>query len=127
MMLLFASNQSAGLALTPLPPFGIITTAFFGLSTFLLFIGLYSSAVSVSHDLTLRKQFRMHAKELVLLDDIGTPEMKKRVESLVSGILRDLKNKAQDLTESSGVYPSMDEQNFKEYVQLVIKEVNMGK
>jgi len=127
MMLLFASNQSTGLALAPLPPFGIITTAFFGLSTFLLFIGLYSSAVSVSHDLTLRKQVRMHAKELVLLDDIGTPEMKKRVESLVSRILRDLKNKAQDLTESSGVYPSMDEQNFKDYVQLVIKEVKKEK
>jgi hypothetical protein len=126
-MLLFASNQPAGLSLTPLPPFGIFTAAFFGLSSYLMFIGLYSSAVSVSHDLTLRKQVRMHAKELVLLDDIGTPEMKKRVESLVSRILRDLKNKSQDLTESSGVYPSMDEQNFKEYVQLVIKEVKKGK
>lgn len=126
-MLLFASNQPAGLPLTPLPPFGLFTAAFFGLSSYLMYTGLYSSAVSVSHDVTLRKQVRMHAKELALLDDIGTPEMKKRVESLVSRTLRDLKNKAQDLTESSGVYPSMDEQNMKEYVQLVLKEVKKGK
>jgi hypothetical protein len=82
MMLLFASNQSTGLALTPLPPFGIITAAFFGLSTYLLFIGLYSTAVSVSHDLTLRKQVRTYANQLLLLDKMGTPEMKQQVEDV---------------------------------------------
>jgi hypothetical protein len=82
MMLLFASNQTTGLALTPLPPFGIITAAFFGLSAYLLFIGLYSTAVSVSHDLALRKQVRAYANQLLLLDKMGTPEMKQQVESL---------------------------------------------
>jgi hypothetical protein len=47
MMLLFASNQFAGLSLTPLPPFGVFTAAFFGLSSYLMFTGLYSSSVSV--------------------------------------------------------------------------------
>ncbi|MGI0033363.1 MAG: hypothetical protein ACRD97_08860, partial [Nitrososphaeraceae archaeon] len=127
MMLVFASNQSTGLALTPLPPFGIITAAFFGLSTYLLFIGLYSTAVSVSHDLVIRKQVRTYAKELVLLDKMGTPEMKQQVESLVSRILKDLKNKAHYLAESSGVLPSIDEENFNEYLQMVLKEVKKGK
>lgn len=127
MMLLFASNQSAGLSLTPLPPFGIFTAAFFGLSSYLMFIGLYSSAVSVSHDLALRKQVRTYAKQLMLLDDIGTPEMNQRVESLVSGAMKDLNNNAQYLTERSGVYPSIDEENFKEYMEIVIKEVKKRK
>ena len=126
-MMLFASNQSAGLSLTPLPPFGIITAAFFGLSTYLLFIGLYSSAVSVSHDLTIRKQAKKYANQLVLLDRIGTPEMKQRVESLVSGVMKDLKNQVHELTESSGVLPSIDEENFKDYLETVLKEVRKRK
>jgi hypothetical protein len=123
MMLLFASNQSAGLSLTPLPPFGIFTAAFFGVSTYLMFIGLYSSAVSVSHDLTIRKQARAYAKQLILLDKIGTPEMKQRIESLVSSVIKDLRNKAHDLEERSGVYPSIDEENFRGYLRVVLKEV----
>jgi hypothetical protein len=127
MMLLFASSQSTGLALTPLPPFGIITAAFFGLSTYLLFIGLYSTAVSVSHDLALRKQVRAYANQLLLLDKMGTPEMKQQVESLVSRIMKDLKTKAHYLAESSGILPSIDEENFNEYLQMVLKEVKKGK
>jgi hypothetical protein len=49
------------------------------------------------------------------------------VASLVSGIIKDLKNKAHDLTESSGVNPSIDEENFKGYMQMVLKEVKKGK
>jgi hypothetical protein len=127
MMLLFASNQSTGVALTPLPPFGIITAAFFGLSTYLLFIGLYSTAVSVSHDLALRKQVRAYANQLLLLDKMGTPEMKQQVESLVSRIMKDLKNKAHYLAESSGISPSIDEENFNEYLQMVLKEIKKEK
>lgn len=127
MMLLFASNQSTGLALTPLPPFGVITAAFFGLSTYLLFIGLYSTAVSVSHDLALRKQVRAYANQLLLLDKMGTPQMKQQVESLVSRIMKDMKNKAHYLAESSGISPSIDEENFNEYLQVVLKEIKKEK
>jgi hypothetical protein len=122
-MMLFASNQSTGLSSTPLPPFGIITAAFFGLSTYLLFIGLYSSAVSVSHDSTLRKQAKVYANQLILLDRIGTPEMKQHTESIVSRVMKDFKNQVTDLGESSGVLPSIDEQNFKDYLETVLKEV----
>lgn len=126
-MMLFASNQSTGLSLTPLPPFGIITAAFFGLSTYLLFIGLYSSAVSVSHDSTLRKQAKIYANQLILLDRIGTPEMKQHTESIVSRVMKDFKNQVTDLGESSGVLPSIDEQNFKDYLETVLKEVKKRK
>ena len=126
-MMLFASNQSTGLSLTPLPPFGIITTAFFGLSTYLLFIGLYSSAVSVSHDSTLRKQAKIYANQLILLDRIGTPEMKQHTESIVSRVMKDFKNQVTDLGESSGVLPSIDEQNFKDYLETVLKEIKKRK
>jgi hypothetical protein len=127
MMLLFASNQFAGLSLTPLPPFGVFTAAFFGLSCYLMFTGLYSSSVSVSHDVTLRKQAKTYANQFLLLDKIGTPEMKQHVESLVSRAMRDLKKKANDLTEDSGVSPSIDEENFRDYLQMVLEEVKKKK
>lgn len=127
LMLLFASNQFAGLSLTPLPPFGVFTAAFFGLSCYLLFTGLYSSSVSVSHDLTLRRQARTYANQFILLDRIGTPEMKRQIESLVSRAMRDLKKKATALTEESGVSPSVDEENFKDYLKMVLDEVKKKK
>jgi hypothetical protein len=55
--------------------------------------------------------------------------MKEQVESLVSRILKDLKNKAHYLAESSGISPSIHEENFNDndYLQMVLKEVKKGK
>lgn len=127
MMLIFASNQPAGLTLTALPPFGLMTAGFFGLATYLLFIGLYSSAVSVSHDSLLRKQARAYAGQLILLDKIGTPEMKQHAESLVSNVMKNFKSEIEDMVDNSGVLPSIDENNFKEYLESIIKEVKKKK
>jgi hypothetical protein len=41
--------------------------------------------------------------------------------------MKHLKNKAHYLAESSGVLPSIDEENFNEYLQVVIKEIKKGK
>jgi hypothetical protein len=37
--------------------------------------------------------------------------------------MKDFKNQVTDLGESSGVLPSIDEQNFKDYLETVLKEV----
>jgi hypothetical protein len=47
LVLLFTSNQASLLINTPYPPFGIITTSVMGLSSYLVLIGIYSSAISV--------------------------------------------------------------------------------
>jgi hypothetical protein len=43
---------------TPYPPFGIITTSLMGLSSYLVLVGIYSSAVSLSQDSELRRDIR---------------------------------------------------------------------
>jgi hypothetical protein len=58
---------------------------------------------------------------------MGTPQMKEQVESLVSRILEDLKNKAHSLAESSGISPLIHEENFNDYLQMVLKEVKKRK
>lgn len=55
MTLLFASNQPTALILVPYPPFGLVTICFMGLASYLLYLGIYSSAVSVSEDSRLRQ------------------------------------------------------------------------
>ena len=54
-LLFFTSNQATILINLPYPPFGMATISFVGLSSYLLFIGIYASAVSVAEDSNLRK------------------------------------------------------------------------
>src|SRR5215208_1155549 len=58
LVLLFASNQAIVLVTAPYPPFGLATISFMGLSAYLVVAGIYSSAVSVSLDVGLRKTIR---------------------------------------------------------------------
>ena len=54
-MLLSISNQDAGLYLLPYPPFGLPTITFVGLSSYLLYVGIYYSSLSISINTELRK------------------------------------------------------------------------
>lgn len=58
LVLVFTSNQASLLINTPYPPFGIITTSLMGLSSYLVLVGIYSSAVSLSQDSELRRDIR---------------------------------------------------------------------
>ena len=44
---LFLTNQANGIIVSPYPPFGITTSLFFGLSSFLVMIGFYCSAIYI--------------------------------------------------------------------------------
>ena len=55
---LFYIAGSATAAQAAYPPFGIVSVSFTGLSCYLIYVGLYSSAVTVSQDMTLRLSIR---------------------------------------------------------------------
>lgn len=57
-ILLFVTNQATLLLNTLFPPLGLMTACFVGLSSFLLLVGTYSAAVSVSNDVKIRKAIR---------------------------------------------------------------------
>jgi hypothetical protein len=124
MMLLFSSNQAAGLVLAPYPPFGLVTVAFFGLASYLIFLGIYSSAISVAEDSTLRQSIRRFAiKELKLLDSIGTAEMEREIQRKVVVFT---KRNQEQMLEETGIASSLTEQDVKEYLELVINDVVKG-
>ena len=50
---LFYIAGSANAAQAAYPPYGIVAVSFTGLSCYLIYVGLYSSAVTVSQDTTL--------------------------------------------------------------------------
>jgi hypothetical protein len=125
MMLLFSSNQATGLALVPYPPFGLATVSFFGLSSFLVFVGIYSSAISVSEDFELRKSIRRYAiEESRLLDSIGMAQMEREIEKRVLTLAKRNQDK---MVEETGVQTSLSENDVKQYLEQVLQEVRKQK
>jgi hypothetical protein len=124
MMLLFTSNQPVGLTLLPFPPFGLATICFMGLASYLVFVGIYSSAISVSQDSSLRRSIRKYAfTESKLLDSIGSAEMEQQIQRRVI----DMTKQNQYLLENeTGIEPSLNEDEVKEYLHEVLKEAKKG-
>jgi hypothetical protein len=121
LVLLFASNQAILLVDSPYPPFGLVTTSFMGLASYLVMVGIYSSAISLSQDSTLRQHIRKYAeKESRLLDSIGTAQMEQEIQQMV---IRFTKQNQDKMAEESGVYSSLTEDDVKVYLEQVIKEV----
>ena len=117
MMLLFCSNQASGLVLVPYPPFGLATVSFFGLASYLIFIGIYSSAISVAQDSELRQSIRGFAiKNSRLLDSIGMAQMEHQIQKRVIALAKQNQDR---IREASGIESSLTEEDMKQYLELV--------
>ncbi len=120
--LLFYIAGSASVNQAAYPPYGLVSIAFIGLSCYMIYSGLYLSAVSVSQDMSLRKSIRESViEQSKLLHNIGTAEMEKRVEKQVLSMAA---KTSKALAEETGVQTSLNEDEMKDYVELVIKEIN---
>jgi hypothetical protein len=120
--LLFYIAGSATAAQAAYPPFGLASVSFTGLSCYLIYSGLYSSAVTVSQDIALRHSIRKSVTEQSkLLDSIGTAQMEKELQSRVLTITKKLSGK---MEEETGVEASMTEEDMKEHIEMVRKEIH---
>ncbi|HYY67280.1 MAG TPA: hypothetical protein VE572_02915 [Nitrososphaeraceae archaeon] len=123
-VLFFVSSQST-VAQIPYPPFGVIATSFVGLSAYMMFLGLYSSAISVSQDIKLRQSIRRSAiQEVKFLESIGTAQMEQELQKRVLTIA---KKNSDNMTEETGVQPSLSEEDMKQYLEEVLKEIKVRK
>ena len=119
--LIFGSQQAIILANKPYPPFGLATISFLGLSSYLMLVGIYSSAVSVSEDSRLRNLIRNFAvKESRLLDSIGTAQMQREIEKRVLAIAKRNQNL---MAQETGIQSSLSDEDVKQYLAHVITEV----
>jgi hypothetical protein len=124
-LLLFTSNQALVLIFTQYPPFGFVAISFVGLASYLVLVGIYSSAISISHDASLRREIRRLAiRESKLLDSIGTAQMEQEIVKRVVTVAK----KHSDINiEKTGVQPSLSEHDMKQYMEEVLRELKTSK
>jgi signal transduction histidine kinase len=105
--------------------FGVAAHSLVFLSSYLFSIGLYSLAISVSQDSSLRKSIRNSTIQVAkLLDIIGTPRMKEEIERRV---LNTAKEQHSVLLEQTGIEPSLTEREMKQYLGTILKEIKILK
>lgn len=122
-ILLFLTNQGILLMATGghYPPFGLATVSLVGLSAYLILIGIYSSAISVSQDISLRKSIRNSVeKQANLLHSIGTAQMEQEIENRVIRITREQQS---NMVKETGIELSINDEDVKKYLAEVIEEV----
>jgi hypothetical protein len=119
---LFYIAGSAMVSQAAYPPYGIVSVSFTGLSCYLIYTGLYSSAVTVSQDTTLRLSIRKSVSEQAkFLDSMGTAQMEQELQSTVMKIAR---KHSDVLTKKTGVESSMTDADIKEYLTMVLNEIH---
>ena len=97
--------------------YGVAAHSLLFLASYLFALGLYSSAISISHDNSLRRSIKKSTAEL--LSDIGTAQME---QDLKKRILKMVENRKEKLEEKTGISSSMTLDNIKDYMDLVISE-----
>ena len=124
-LLIFVCNQAGVLVNVAYPPFGIVTASLMSFSSYLVLVGIYSAAISVAQDSGLRKSIRdLAVEEIKFLHNIGTAQMEK---ALLTKVLSVTKKNKESLTNETGVDSSMTEENMKEYLDQVLREIKSSK
>jgi hypothetical protein len=102
--------------------FGIAAHSLVLLSSYLFAIGLYYAAISISHDAALRKSIRTSVNNTSsdLLQSAGLAETQQRIEKEV---LRLARSQSDDLLKQTGVRPSLEEQDVKNYLEEILPKL----
>jgi hypothetical protein len=122
-MLLFASNIGGRLVAPSFPPTELVVVSFMVLSSYYLLIGIYHSAISVAHDTKLRRYViqskKSVEKQLGFLGSIGSSEMEQEVQKRIETVTKNFVDK---MERDTGIPPSLDQDEIREYIQMVIRE-----
>ena len=102
--------------------YGVAAHSLVFLFSYLFVIGLYSLAISIAHDGSLRKTIRKSTIEL--LGDMGAAQMEQEILRQVKKLVQ--KNR-QELEEQTGISSSLTIESAKEYSEQVIMEVQGNK
>jgi hypothetical protein len=125
MAILFGS-----LAITPLqyrvfPPYGLITEAFIPIGSYLLFVGIFTSAKHISRDAELRKEFyKSAASQLTLLKAIGVSQMEKELEEKTKLLEQRFRLSER---EEDYLHEQLEEENAKQILHDVLNELYYSK
>lgn len=119
-MVLFFVSGSATVYHSPYPPFGLPTVALIGISSYLLFVGLYSTTISLSEDMEIYKLISNSAREWMFFLKLGDAELEKSVLDKVHSV-------KESMTAESGVAPSVSIIDAKSYLATVLEQLKKVK
>ena len=125
LLLLLISYRPQEIITGPFPPFGLLSASFMGLASYLIFFGIYSSAISVSQDSKLRASIRKSVEaEVNFIGNIASAEM---THTVTERVLRKVKAVSAVIPKDTGVATSLTDSEIKEYVNQVIIETRTKK
>lgn len=121
-VIIFSSVEIDSVLYAVYPPFGLITVSFMPLGSYLLFVGIFTSARSVAEDASLRKDFYKKAEnQLDLLNSIGLIEMEKELLNRYKPVL----NRSKILQNEE--YQEPEQSDIKEIIRDVLQELQSKK
>jgi hypothetical protein len=105
--------------------YGIAAHSLVLLASYLYSFGFYFSAISISHDNSLRHYIREFAKkESRFLDSIGRAQQEQEVQRVISKVYKAIREQEQALKEETAIGQTIDKEDMENYVGVVLKEVN---
>ena len=124
LVLLFGANASSLIIMTLYPPWGIISTTFLIVGSYLLIIGLDSAAFYLATDSSLRRIIaRSPQKEHDILKSLGYNE----TQHFATTKIKDFSRQVYDEIEFNNLfYISSEPDNVQEYINEVLTEVRRG-
>lgn len=118
-LIFFISNQAVVLTYGIYPPFGLIAISFLATGSYLLFLGIYSSSVTVAQDVALRKLLKVELKKYRFIENIGVAERTRIENRIVNKAL----NLGRKMEHTSGLPTSWEEEDINDYMKLYYKEI----
>jgi hypothetical protein len=126
-ILLYLSNH-VDVTAANYPPYGINSLSLLALSSYFVLFGLYSSALSLSQDITLRQHLRSMARnDENLLSSIGTAQMESEVKRAVSDLKDVADVEEKELAEKTGIETPIAKNEVEDYLKQVIEEVSKAR
>lgn len=123
-MLLFISGETV-VGLAHYPPFGLATVSLQATASYMVLVGIYSSAAIISIKAKLRQSIRQLAvNELKLLDNISTAQMENDLQRRVIVATKRLQN---SMIEQTGVDTALNEEEMREYLNMILEEYKSSK
>lgn len=121
---LFYISNSASVTVAPFPPVGLPTLSFLPLATYLILFGLYSSAISFTQNIALRKSVRsITNQDSNFLLSIGTAQMDIESKRLLGKIRTIVEEQEGIMAEQTGIRPGLNEEEIEIYLHEVISEL----
>ena len=126
-VLLFISTQASPSG-APYPPYRIITMTFLPLSSHMIFLGLYSTAISISQDIQLRQSIKKVAtQDSNLLSSIGTAHMEQEIQRKIDRFKDVVQEEEKELEQKTGIEANIKEEDLKSILEEVLQEVGKTK